>query len=83
MENLFALHQGLIWDNDQPNIISYITLFNRVISKAMFENDQLYVMYIALFCMKFLSALHLAEHAFSVLLYRHMYKRVWSCQNMI
>lgn len=72
MEDLLALHQGLICDNDQPNIISYINLFNGVISKAMFENDQLYVMYIALFCMKFLSALDSAEHAFSVLLSRHV-----------
>jgi len=47
MEDLFALqlHQGLICDNDQPNIISYIILFNGVISKAIVENDQLYVMY--------------------------------------
>lgn len=45
MEDLFALRQGLICDNDQPNIISYITLFNGAKSKAMFENDQLNEMY--------------------------------------
>lgn len=45
MEDLFALRQGLICDNDQPNIISYITLFNAAKSKAMFKNDQLNEMY--------------------------------------
>lgn len=73
MEDLFALCQGLICDNDQPNIISYITLFNDVKSKAMFKNDQLCEMYMmALFQMKFFSALHLAEHVFSVLCYLDM-----------